>query len=372
MACPHRWIVVDKSSRQFLGYAPCGRCVNCLVDWRNSYEDLCEEELFQRNFCASYLTVTYDDYHLDWRDDWHGSLVPSINKLDAVKFIKRLRAYMCRHKINTPLMQKNFRYVVAAEYGEEKNRPHLHFVFFGLDYRVADKMFRECWKCGNQKLLPVKRGCFRYVVGYMQKQVKSCDNPADMYECRNRERPFFHHSRGLGKTLFLRQWDFIRTHDYYYKSRKGVLRPLPVYYMRRYRLLRADDTIPQKIVDWKNYYPNKTFSLKAYNEHKHNLAKIRESNLISALRKSGEAVNDSMCYDIPPDYVDLTRECRSAVRDYLGQLVVDNQTVINYKKSLEPFIGPDGSFVRSAMFPSYQNYRQAAYDLDRYGDLLPF
>ena len=146
MACAHPFNIYDKETREYIGQAPCGRCINCLVDRRNSIDDLCQEELYQRNFCASYLTVTYDDYHLDWRDNWHGKLVPSINKNDAVKFVKRLRSYMDYHKIDSPILQKDFRYICCAEYGADGSRPHLHFVFFGLDYRAAAKMFRECWR----------------------------------------------------------------------------------------------------------------------------------------------------------------------------------------------------------------------------------
>lgn len=373
MSCAHQWKIFDKYSREFICYGSCGKCINCLVDWRNSYEDLCNEEAFQRNYCMSFLTLTYDDFHLDWRNDWHGNLVPSLNPSDAVKFVKRVRSYMKRHKIDNSLLNSDFRYVVAGEYGEnDTHRPHLHFIFFGLDYRVAGKMFRDCWKYGNLKLLPVTNGCFRYVIGYMHKQVKSFDNPQDLFECHNLVRPFFHHSQGLGKSLFIRQWDFIVSHDYYYKSHNGVLRPVPQYYMRRYRLLRSNSNIDDKRSEFLSYNPNSVFSLKLYNKFKHDLSKIREQNLIKYFRNSGQPVNDSMCFDVPPDLISPVRECRQAIKDYLSQIQVPNYVVVNKYALLSDFIGQDGNFKYNSMYPMYKNYRQVAYDLDKFGDLVPF
>lgn len=326
MSCANPWKLFDKRTQEFIGYVPCGRCVNCLVDSRNCYEDLCNEELYQRNYCASYLTVTYDDYHLDWRNDWHGHLIPSIKKSDATNFIKRIRSYMDYHNINNPLLNRDFRYIVAAEYGGETHRPHLHFVFFGLDYRVADKMFRQCWQYGQQKLLPVKNGCFRYVINYMFKQVKTIANPRKCYNSYNRERPFFHHSARLGRTLFQRQLDFIKTHDWQYKSRKGVIRPLPSYIRRRYGLVSAESHLEEKKNYWSNYIRQKPFSLKEYNILKRKIAKSREKNLINQFLNDGIPAPNRIL-EVQPDwhlekFGDVeSREYVAALRDSIRQAI---------------------------------------------------
>lgn len=393
MACANPFNLFD-DNQQFIGSAPCGRCVNCLIDSRNQYDDLCQEELFQKNFVGSYLTLTYDDYHINWVDDFHGHLAASLRKSDAVKFVKRLRSYIARYKINNPFCRPDFRYIVAGEYGETNTslpRPHLHFVFFGLDYRFCAEIFRKCWTFGNQKLLPIENGCFRYVISYMGKQVKCYDNPYDVYEAYNKERPFFHHSVGLGKTLFNRQWDYIKNNDYYYLSRKGVKRPLPVYYMRRYALIRANNTINDKIKFFKIHkgLNNKTFSIKKYNQLKHEIALAREASLTRRLRDSGECV--PLPYSNMPgywntkykDYLSKSvldsgyqSEARSALRDYLRQEQLTNNFVIHqYKNNPDikaVFTDSKGEFIPCSLFPMYKNHRQVAHDLARYGSLVPF
>lgn len=379
MACAHPYLRTHKSFPGYLFPTPCGRCINCIIDSRSTIEDLCDEELYQRNFCASYLTVTYDDYHLDWRDDWHGHLVPSLNKLDATKFVKRIRKYMADRKINSPILQKDFRYIVAGEYGEDRNRPHLHFVFFGLDYRAAAKMFRECWKYGQQKLLPVKDGCCRYVADYLTKQVKMPENAYDLYERHNIERPFFHHSLALGKTLFLRQWDFIKSHDYYYKSRKNVLRPLPAYYMRKYCLARADSPLERARTDFMQQYPNKPFNFKVYNEFMHQNALAREQNLIHSLRSHGIPVNDDYLHPLPPKSYgcscsvdDFKVEYVASVRDYNKKCTATTGRYISFDTIKAVFSDKDGNFSPSPLFPSYTSWIQAHLDMSKYGTLIPF
>lgn len=380
MACAFPFRVIDKSTNEIIGLAPCGRCCNCLVDTRNAYDDLCNEELYQRNFAASYLTVTYDDYHIDWRDNWHGSLTASLRKSDAAKFIKKIRSYMKYHNIDNPLAQKDFRYIVCGEYGEDNKalpRPHLHFVFFGLDYRFCADMFRKCWTFGNQKLLPVKSGCFRYVLNYMQKQVKSLgSNVRDEYECKNRERPFFHHSVGLGKTLFLRQWKDIVDNDYTYLSRKGVRRPLPVYYMHRYGLIRANSTLKERIQQWKNHKGNKPFNLSAYNKFKHEVALNRNEMLARKLRDTGIPVPVDVTSIKNEKTEKYMRELNRAVTDFFKQEKVTNDFVVDtldiYPDIKAIFTDKHGKFVSSPLFPLYKNHRQIAYDLVKYGSLVPF
>lgn len=377
MSCPYPWNIYDKKTHTVIGQAPCGHCASCIVDKRNTIEDLCSEELFQRNYVASYITLTYDDNHLDWRDDWHGHIVPSIKSSDATRFIKRLRKYMDDKKIDTPLLQRNFRYIVAGEYGGETFRPHLHFVLFGIDYRACRKLISSVWKWGNIKILPVENGCFRYLADYMNKQVYSIDKH-NTYFVRNMEKPFFHHSKSIGKSLFLRQREFILSHDFCYKSRNGRLRPLPVYYMRRYCLIRSDSHIDEKKSKWRQYFPNKDFSLTEYNKFLHKLSIVRNDNLISKLVNSNKSIP---CSDVPSWWKSQYKSnavCDIAIKNYISSIHVTNQFVLdtlNNEKFLPfkaVFINGSNAFVQSTVFPSYKNLRQVAYDLAKYGNLLPF
>lgn len=255
MACAHPWkrLVTVNRPRRFgtISYeqtVPCGKCLNCVVDRRNSLEDLCHEELQNFHNAVSYVTVTYDDIHVPRKPDWTGEklCVFTLQRSDVKDFLKRIRSYMHYHKMDSILTDPKFKYVCVGEYGEKNKampRPHYHFVFFGLDYRAAAKMFRECWQLGMVKVLPVKRGCFRYVLDYLDKQLHQGD-PFATYNATNRARPFMVHSRKLGWSLFYRNWKFITSHNWCYKTKHNRLRPVPSY-VKRY--FGADN---YKLLDW--------------------------------------------------------------------------------------------------------------------------
>lgn len=91
---------------------PCNNCMGCRVDRSRAWAVRCMHEA-QMHSENCFLTLTYDDKHLP--DDY------SVD-LDAYqKFLKRLRESL----------PGKIRFFGCAEYGDEGNRPHYHFLIFG-------------------------------------------------------------------------------------------------------------------------------------------------------------------------------------------------------------------------------------------------
>lgn len=299
MACAHLQPVLDKITHEVIAMRPCSMCLNCIVDGRNRFIDECKEEAMKRPF-MSYVTLTYDKYHLPYKRLSNGIQGCTLSRKAVPNFNKRLRDWIkrkCKGQ-SVPGLQRDFKFFYAAEYGEKNDvlpRAHYHIIYFGLDYRMARKAFADCWQFGAIKILPVKDGCFRYVASYLTKQVKCYTNPRDAYESKGRRRPFVSHSKNFGSTLYSRQLDFIKSHDYCYKTSSGKLRPVPQYIRRKYMLFDDPMTVRDKLhrAGMRYMHTNgkyKTFSLTEYNKYRHDLALQREQLLVHKFMSSGEPI----------------------------------------------------------------------------------
>lgn len=415
MACAHTWkkitsISTHSGSYEIVSNIPCGKCLNCLVDKRNMYEDLCNEEAL--NYGAmSYVTVTYDHAHAPYVSDLHGSIRMTLVRKHYRDFLKRIRSYMDYHKIDNPLMRKDFKFLVVGEYGDGSHapangfstthRPHYHFIFFGLDYRAAAKMFRETWRAGIVKVLPVKRGCFRYVLDYMNKQLHEVD-PFLTYNMNNLARPFMAHSIRFGRSLFARQWDFILSHHNCYKTKHNRLRPLPAYYTRLFHTWCYRPHEKQDKQLWIDHgYKLKHFDLRKMNDFKHELAQIREANLAYKLRSHGRANSYGFDKDLSPDDVLPNTEI-DVLTDVALDGAVEYDSFVSPDFSLwlyngssrsynEKFVAMQQYFSQTkdihyvddaghewcydgqqSQFPSYKSYVSVMEDVLKYGDYVPF
>lgn len=114
---------------------PCGKCVECRLNHARDKANqmILEKKLYPEEQCW-FLTLTYADenipFHKTVETDTgviHEGI--SLNKEDAQKFIKRLRATYQR-KYNVPVGK--IRYVLVGEYGSQTHRPHYHAIVYGL------------------------------------------------------------------------------------------------------------------------------------------------------------------------------------------------------------------------------------------------
>lgn len=121
-----------------------------------------------------FATITYNKEHMPKGD----TLVPS----DAQDFLKRLRQTVSPLKI---------RYYMVGEYGDETQRPHYHFAFFGLDSLLAGGddgrtgAIQHAWTLKKESLGysfvgELNEKSIYYVAGYVTKKM-SCSDDRRLY-----------------------------------------------------------------------------------------------------------------------------------------------------------------------------------------------
>lgn len=216
---------------------PCGCCLNCRVDNRNQWSDRAKYE-YKDKLTASFVTITYDDYHLldkSHKSPVDDSLVCSLDYSDVRKFIHKLREFVKYHKEwHSVLFNPDFTYIYVGEYGENGqvfDRPHFHILFFGLDFAFCRKFFEKEWKNGFIDCLPLLDGGINYVLKYLDKEVKY-DLAYQKYDRHLLARPARYASIGFGSDLYMKNAKDIKEHNMTYKSGK-VRRPVPKYYKEK-------------------------------------------------------------------------------------------------------------------------------------------
>lgn len=111
---------------------PCGRCINCLTNRRESWIIRLVEQF--KTQCATFITLTYDQKNLTFANAEYATLV----KRDVQLFFKRLRK----------TTKKAFKYYLVAEYGTRTNRPHYHIILFNSNNDDFDRIY-DSWGLGN-------------------------------------------------------------------------------------------------------------------------------------------------------------------------------------------------------------------------------
>lgn len=111
---------------------PCGKCINCLTNRRESWIIRLIEEFKTKK--ATFLTLTYNDENLVYAD----SEKPTLSKRDVQLFLKRLRKSL----------KKTLKYYCVGEYGSRTDRPHYHLILFNSSSDDIDKI-QQCWPSGN-------------------------------------------------------------------------------------------------------------------------------------------------------------------------------------------------------------------------------
>lgn len=224
---------------------PCGNCLGCRVDKLTLWTARCNYELFKGH--SAFVTFTYDDYHLPYND---GSLYPTLVKNDLQKYIDNLRHKVKELSILPQGNRKDFAYFCCGEYGDKFKRPHYHCLFFGLDFKDFEKLFRKTWHNGMIKSLPVLSGGVRYVVDYMTKAVNG-DLAVQQFDNKGIERPFKLVSRGLGSELFFNHREEIRK-EHILKIGSRVI-PVPTYYRNMYHNYNDEEIISRHSFNMEQY-----------------------------------------------------------------------------------------------------------------------
>lgn len=206
----------------FFQKCKCDSCLGCRIDSMLLWQSRCQSEYIK--YRSAFVTLTYDDNHLHYNDN---SLVPTLNRLEIHKYIDNIRHKVKKMKVLPKGCIKDFSFFGCGEYGDSFQRPHAHFLFFGLDFLDMKPLFLSSWKNGSIKSLPILQGGIRYVVDYMTKNYTG-DLAEIEYDNYGRERPFIMASKGLGFEFFYAHRDSISNFGIVKIGSRSV--PVPIYY----------------------------------------------------------------------------------------------------------------------------------------------
>lgn len=141
----------------------CGQCLHCRInksrEW--THRIMAENSLHGDSL---FVTCTYDPEHLPLNDKNQMILV----KAHHQEYIKKLRKAGLK-----------IRYYVVGEYGERKQRPHLHYILFGAKFEDVQTI-QEKWSYGAVDIGLVTKDSARYVTNYSLKGFNN-ENRKELY-----------------------------------------------------------------------------------------------------------------------------------------------------------------------------------------------
>lgn len=262
---------------------PCGKCFGCRLDRSQQWAARCVGEAQTTGEGRNWFgTFTYAPEHLPPR----GSLEPR----DHVLFTKKVRNAL-----------GPFRFFMCGEYGDQKDpstgfgRPHLHYLFFGLNLPDAalvngggkhpffeSETLSRLWGKGHVTLGLVTFETASYVAGYvykkrMGKDAESAYRVVDQAtgETWQMHPEFQRQSRrpGIGAEWFRRYHGDVFPADKF-PLKGGRFSRVPAYYEKLYERLRSENpSLP---------------SLDAFKEKRRERSLINADNLTDARLKVRE------------------------------------------------------------------------------------
>lgn len=169
-----------KANKPFI-LAPCGRCPACLIRRQNewAFRILMETQNAESSF---FLTLTYDDAHLEFTDKG----VATLNKDTLRLFFRYLRRKFDKEEV---------RFFACGEYGDQFDRPHYHAIVFfkhTLKEDQLDYILSKLWTKGFYSIIPFNSvSLAKYVAKYSVKQFG--------IDYDDKQAPFAMMSKGIGK-----------------------------------------------------------------------------------------------------------------------------------------------------------------------------
>lgn len=178
---------------------PCGKCLDCINRRASGWATRLQEEL-KVSSTAAFITLTYDDEHLDYSSNG----LMTVNRQTLKAFHKRFKEDIRRDSGKTGI-----KYYAVSEYGSQTHRPHYHGIYFNIpELAMIEEYIQRSWQKGHVHVANVELGSILYVTGYLKSQIKLKERDSD----DDRELEFSHMSKGLGanwitsaKTKFYRK-----------------------------------------------------------------------------------------------------------------------------------------------------------------------
>lgn len=337
MSCIRPWIYRKPGTDE--QYAiPCGYCLNCKVDRRNSWRDRAEYQL-RESGCGCFITLTYNDMGIKLNrvvSKHDGQTRFTLNYSDVKHFLMRLKSraiYETKTRGHNPQFSDKFKYIVVGEYGEKPlspnvqlGRSHYHVLIFGVSPAYKNTI-AKCWRNGFVKVLPILRGGINYVLKYMDKQQLPVDR-FETYKKHGVRPPFQVQSNGLGSNLYkLTRPETIMNHGWCYKVGPNKYRPFPAYWRNKY-LDGMDNPLPfmdswHRTISDMRRYNLKDFSAKAVVAFQKNRSLLREQIMVAQAHNAGKAVVDYYSQLLAPRYKPFLHRFSDTQLKYLSQEYID-------------------------------------------------
>lgn len=159
-------------------YKTCGTCYECQTEHRGEFALRCSTEK-KHSKSSQFITLTYDNAHLKtnhsktWQKEfWQRTrtMLPKdihydgflLDRKDGLLFRRRLQRLLDKVRMNHSL----FRFCECGEYGDEHDRPHVHFLLFHNEYIRDDIIERLCyqkWQNGTIDVGTVDNASINYI-----------------------------------------------------------------------------------------------------------------------------------------------------------------------------------------------------------------
>lgn len=173
----------------------CGQCLPCLIKSRRVWTHRCMlEAALHENNCFATLTYRFVQYS-------------GLSKTTAAFDVEHVQRFFYRlRKAGIKV-----RYYGVGEYGENFERPHLHFILFGYPNCFYGRsrysrsvrnccpscdQIRDAWRLGNVDLGSATKDSIAYVAGYVTE--KADDKKKSLLLGRPRSRAFMSRNPGIG------------------------------------------------------------------------------------------------------------------------------------------------------------------------------
>lgn len=224
---------------------PCGQCIDCRLAKSREWANRCILEMkdHEHNY---FVTVTYAPEYLPTKDGVNletGELIKvgTLNTDDHEKFMKDLRRYWEYH-----YNHQNIRMFMCGEYGELRERPHMHYILFNLpifDLEFSHKskkgipiytsaIIEKIWGKGRVAIQEVNWEACAYTARYVLKK-QTGKGAEDYYNQIGREPEFTRCSRkpGIGWNYFNQNKKLIyQTDEIFIPTKKGIQHLKPAKY----------------------------------------------------------------------------------------------------------------------------------------------
>lgn len=254
-------------------FVPCGKCINCRLEYARNWAYRCMMELKYHKE-AYFITLTYNDMMIPkhYYMTESGEKLPaySLDKEDFQKWLKRLRKKISDEAKVGLHEDYKIRFFGCGEYGSDTLRPHYHCIVFGLhldDLKLykntesgalyTSKWLQETWmaidKYGNKRdkgfvvVGAVNFDTCAYVARYTAKKAMTVD--LDFWKKFNLEVPFVEMSRrpGIGLQYFYDNPNLFDSGTIHLSTiEKGYSFSIPKYFLKK--LESEDVDLYDKIV----------------------------------------------------------------------------------------------------------------------------